>query len=172
MTFLVENLPQKVARATIDLGLVRSGKDRVPKRLAELLTLPLFDLDEVIVRDAAIIPDEAVIQAVDFAEFDQQEPKPQWTLDGVFKLHSILLEESLRALAARGNGEQKREILEWLFEPDFVGTVYRHGRDVPVFTRQCPWSFVFCCRLEGMDAEAIREQIRQKMPAQARQFFH
>ncbi|NMG28391.1 hypothetical protein [Aromatoleum evansii] len=176
MAFLVENLPERVRHATLELGLVTSDKDRVPRRLAELLTLPLFDMDGSPNHETAILTDAAppVIEAVDFAQLEHAEApeKPEWTMEGILQLHSVLLEESLRALAARGNGEQKREILEWIFDPDLVGTVVRNGHEVPVYTWQVPWTFTFCCKLEGMDPANIRDHVLRRMPAAARKFFH
>lgn len=174
MAFLVENLPERVQHATLQLGLATSGKDKVPRRLAELLTLPLFDLNAPPAHETAILTDTApaVIEAVDFADIERKDSRPEWTTEGILKLHSVLIEESLRALGARGNGEQKQEVLEWIFEPDMVGTVMRNGREVRVYTWQVPWTFTFCCKLEGMDPEAIRAQILRRIPAAARKFFH
>lgn len=172
MNFLIEHLPERVAKSAVELGIAKRGKDKVPSNLAKLLTRPLFDSIEP--DESAILPDEppVIVEAFEFAELESEPSHLEWTLDGVLKLHSVLLEESLKALAGRGNGEQKREILEWIFEPDLVGTITRNGREVPVFTWQVPCSFAFCCKLEGMDPETIRNQVLTQMPAEARRFFH
>jgi hypothetical protein len=172
MAYLVADLPERVRAATLSLGLAKSERSSVPRRLAQLLTMPLFDLVDDGVHETAVLPDAAPIDAMDFAEIEASEPKPRWTQEGILKLHSVLLEESLRALGARGTGEQKREILEWIFEPSYVGTVFRHGREVQVLTSNLPFSFVFCCKLEGMDPDHIRSKVLQFMPAEARKFFH
>jgi len=171
MTLLVEQLETRVRVAVLSAGIARSAKDPVPRRLAQLLTLPLFDWKAWGSEEPAIVID-GVPEVVDFCAPSADEPPESWTLQGILQLHSVLLEQSLKALGGDGNGEQKREILEWLFEPNFIGTVERYGRTIPIYARQVPFSFVFCCRLEGMDPDGIRDQIRRILPAETKHFFN
>jgi len=99
-----------------------------------------------------------------------------WTNDDIVSLHSAMFEENLKALAAKGNPMEKLDILEWMFEPDFVGEVIRrtpHGdRRVFVFTDQVPFSFAFCCKLQGHDPEKYRAFVRRVLPEVAKRFLY
>lgn len=139
---------------------------------AEALQFPLFCTEiepETVLADAATQALEA------HAYIPQLDDKPdaplQWSNDGVAQLHSVLLYESLAALAGRGNGDQKREILEWIFEPDYFATVVKNGVPRHIFTYEVAWSFAFCCRLERMDPEVFRDFIRRLLP-QGSAVFH
>ena len=129
------------------------------------LQAPLFNVNdepEAAISDvtANVLEVHAYIPALDDAE-----GPIEWTNDGIYQLHSDLLFSSLQALAGRGNGEQKREILEWIFEPDYVDTVVKNGRPVKVLTKDVPWTFAFCCRLERVvDPDVIRDFIRRLLP--------
>lgn len=63
---------------------------------------------------------------------------------------------------------QKMEILDWIFEPDYVGTVQREGREKPVFNDRIPFTFAFCCRIERMNPDTIRDFLLSVMPASVR----
>lgn len=133
-----------------------------------LLQLPLFSMEsseddepETVLVDTFEIQTVALHPEPD----DEEEPPLAWSGDGVAQLHSILLHESLAVLAGRGNGLQKREVLEWIFEPDYFGEVMRNGISVPIFNWNVPWSFLFCCRLERMhDPDIIRDFIKRLLP--------
>lgn len=148
-----------------------SVKQRAPKFNVRLLQLPLFNLD--------IEPETAVADFVELKTIgyipeteEQTEPAHQWSSDGVADLHSVLLYESLSALAGRGNGQQKQEILEWIFEPDYAGEVIKNGVPTHIYNWEIPWTFLFCCRLERMhDPEIIRDFIRSILPEGAAMFF-
>lgn len=158
--------PQPITSTT------KPRQKKVPTFNAEALQLPLF-LTEI--EPETAIPD-APAQALEaYAYIPQLDDEPeqplQWSNEGVAELHSVLLYESLSALAGRGNGDQKREILEWIFEPDYFGSVVKHGVPRHVFSYEIPWSFAFCCRLERMDPEVFRDFIRRLLP-QGSAVFH
>ena len=97
--------------------------------------------------------------------------KPNWTGDEIYELHYHLLKHSLQALTGSGNAKQKREILEWIFEPDLIDTIIRNGKEVKVFTKDTMWTFAFCCRLEGCnDPDYIREYVRRLLPESCAHF--
>lgn len=131
------------------------------------LTLPLFTLtgEVAILFDHEEEDTETDIQAVALSYSDDlnalsgAELTP-WTDDGIAKLHSVLLEESIKALAARGNAKQKGEILDWLFAPDIVG-IDESNRCV--YADNVPWTYQFCCRLEGMNPDTIRDFVSRRI---------
>lgn len=45
------------------------------------------------------------------------EEKLPWSDEAVAQLHEAVLHHSLKALQAKGNGVEKREVLEWIFAP-------------------------------------------------------
>ena len=97
--------------------------------------------------------------------------KPRWTTEEIVELHYQLLKHSLLALTGCGNAKQKREILEWIFEPDLIDTIIRNGKEVKVFTKDTMWTFAFCCRLEGCnDPDYIREYVRRLLPESCAHF--
>ena len=86
-----------------------------------------------------------------------------WQLDEVIKLHGILLEESLAILKSKDHQEDKLDVLQWVFT-DFVEVeVFEDGKPPYkqlVSTAEMPFSFLLCCKLEGMDAEGLRDILR------------
>lgn len=83
----------------------------------------------------------------------------------ILRCHSHLWEQSLHALCGQGNSQQKQDILNWIFEPDFVGyAMNQHGRRVRVTNDMVPFSFLLCCKLEGADPEYIRSFIARCIP--------
>ncbi len=122
------------------------------------LDLPLFAFTDL--RNTAIITDEEALShetraVASFIEPIEEEETVVWSADAIAQLHSCLLEESLKALAGRGNAQQKLEILEWIFGAEDENLADQ--RDVP-------FSFELCCRLEGMDGDVIREFINKRLP--------
>jgi len=99
-----------------------------------------------------------------------------WTSDGILELHSVLLEESLKALAAKGNPTEKMDILEWMFEPDFVAEVVMQTPNGPrktiIYNDQVAFSFAFCCKLQGHDPAQYRAFVRRAIPDVAKRFLY
>lgn len=71
-------------------------------------------------------------------------------------MHESLLWRSLELLGYPGSPEEKAEILEWIYEPDLVQI-----DQTVVDNRRCAWSFAMCCKVIGIDPDAMREQIDQ-----------
>lgn len=151
-------LKQRLKRPTI--------RDLLSEQKVDL-SLPLFDL----VSDVAILYDHEEagtgIRAETLSFMDSKpyrvgqeavEDLPFWTNDEIIRMHGVLIEESLKALAARGNAQQKEEILQWLFEPDIFADRHETGGKV-ILSREIPWTFAFCCRLSGYDPDTIRDGV-------------
>lgn len=153
---------------------------RQPKRKIKSidLTQPLFDLDgEVAVLfgdlkgEAAILFDNeeegASIQVGVLSYMDEMQDEELVPIsgDGIACLHGVLLEESLKALAARGNARQKEEILQWIFRPDALDMDRKTGRFI--YADETPFTFQFCCKLEGHDPEVYRDFLRKRISSLA-----
>lgn len=74
-----------------------------------------------------------------------------WSDEAVDQLHEAVLHYSLKALQARGNGAEKREILKWIFapEPMVVQLLNADGatNEVALPQHLTPFSFERCCRI-------------------------
>ena len=85
----------------------------------------------------------------------------QWSDTAVEQLHEAVLHYSLRALQARGNGAEKREILEWIFAPQPMVAVLRdefgHHTEALLPQSVTPFSFEQCCRICGYSPERLQD---------------
>ena len=137
------------------------------------LYLPLFDSqDEETIRPAERKHEDSGIRVESLSFMDNQpflideEAKEceswDWTLDDIFWLHEKLLKNSLKVFRKGIGNKNNREILEWIFEPDLIADSSETGHK-PIYTKDVPWTFVFCCRLEGADPEVIRDEIRSRI---------
>lgn len=92
----------------------------------------------------------------------------EWEHDDIVTIHSYLLEESLKALAAKGNPSEKLDVLDWIFEPDFFAEVVVDTPDGPrkktLKSDQRPFSFAFTCKIEGHDPAFYRAFLRRQLP--------
>lgn len=84
-----------------------------------------------------------------------------WSDKAVEQLHEAVLQYSLKALQARGNGAEKREILEWIFAPQPMVAVLRdeYGNPAEALLPQSvtPFSFEQCCRICGYSSERLQD---------------
>jgi hypothetical protein len=101
-----------------------------------------------------------------YADTETAEPAGEvlpWTDAAVAQLHEGLLLYSLRALRASGNGEEKREILQWMLAPEVtyaeLADVSGRKRRVAVPQVLIPFSFARCARLCGWDPERLAEEV-------------
>ena len=79
------------------------------------------------------------------ANFDDEIP---WTEDDILRLHGLLLEKSLHDLFDRRVSTATRlDILDWIQVPRADSSAF---------------SYRACCRLFGLDAEEIRDQVLQR----------
>lgn len=134
------------------------------------LTLPLFGINgEVAVlfdNETSDTDSEAGMTAAALSYMDNMastadpvEEVINWTDEEVSRLHSVLLEQSIKALAAKGNANQKKEILDWIFAPDIYGI----DENKFVYADQIPFSFQLCCKLEGIEPDVIRDFIDERI---------
>ena len=71
--------------------------------------------------------------------------EPPWTEDEILRLHGLLLEKSLHDLFdLRVSAATRADILEWMHAPREQSNAF---------------SYRACCRLFGVDAEEIRDQV-------------
>lgn len=171
-------LPREVKRQQRLEARQRNQVRRAREEALRALQMPLLDPGIV-----AYVEDRSAIEAVvdldgpDVVGVGPEIDDPiDWTNEGILQLHSVLLEESLKALGAKGNPDEKMEILEWIFEPDYVGEIVKQTANGPrkvfVFNDQIPFSFAFCCKVQGHDPSAYRAFLRRNIPAVAGYFLH
>lgn len=149
---------------------------RAPRRMwirLDLATRSLFDSLDVALLDSPLGgPQEGneLNCAVDPLSADDTDVNPQapkgalreeWSDAAVAQLHEAVLHHSLRALQARGNGVEKREVLEWIFAPQpMVATLLgddgqRYEAVLP--QHLTPFSFERCCRICGLSQERLKD---------------
>lgn len=99
-----------------------------------------------------------------------------WDNDELLRLHAVLLEESLKALAAKGNPAEKLDVLDWMFEPDFFAEIVKQTPYGPrkrlIYNDQVPFSFAFCCKLQGHDPSKYRGFVRRSIPDVVKRYMH
>jgi hypothetical protein len=132
----------------------------VPTLDISLLDLPLFRSEtavDLLIGDPLVGPDDPLVSS-DLSESVVSVGPEQWSEAGSLELHYILLERSLQYLAARSNPTEKLDVLNWIFRPETPEEVIRiiDGKKENLLV---PFTFGACCRLQGLDPEALREQI-------------
>lgn len=126
-----------------------------------ILDLPLGGLEEgneLNVR-TGLLDQEIEVEAV----IDDAETTEPWSDEAVGQLHEAVLLHSLKALQARGNATEKREILKWIFTPiPMIATLRdENGEPAEVLLPQnaTPFSFEMCCRFCGYSPDALRQSL-------------
>ncbi|WP_341744824.1 hypothetical protein [Azonexus hydrophilus] len=147
----------------------RITKKSTEQDVLRFLQLPLFETDFWEPEDRTeTVEAEVKADAVGDLLEEAGDERVEWTQDEILDLHSAMLEFSLRVLAANGNPMEKLGILNWIFEPDYVGEVEKTTatgtKKVIVTNDAVPFSFAFCCRLERHDPEIYREALRKILP--------
>lgn len=163
----VSLLPQEVKRLR---SKEYQQRYRERKKLGDLklkdLQLPLiWHNPDVEVEDRSIVEDLEVSAGPDAVGVGPAIDDPiEWTNEEIASLALVLIEESLRSLAAKGNPTEKLEILEWMFEPDIVESIVvqtPYGpRKKMLYADQVAFTFAFCCRVTGYDPDTYREFVR------------
>lgn len=97
----------------------------------------------------------------------------QWIANRSVDIHHWVLSESLDALAAVENPEEKMEILEWIFTPDFIERLGKTHDGcaciIRTHTSEIPFSFLNCCHAIGMtDPDKFREALVNQMDGDIR----
>lgn len=172
-------MPREVKRQQRIASRQRNKEKRLREEALKALQIPLSteDLWDWFAENREAV--EVVMQTVgpDAIGVGPEIDEPVvWTSDEILQLHSVLLEESLKALAAKGNPTEKMDILEWMFEPDFVAEVVMqtpHGpRKTIIYNDQVAFSFAFCCKLQGHDPAHYRAFVRRAIPDVAKRFLY
>jgi len=87
------------------------------------------------------------------------ETRADWSAEAELALHGVVLERNLKVLSYRGNAEEKRDVLHWIFKPDVTHFTV-DGRRLSQHQNDVPFSFQRCCRLAGYDADELRDALR------------
>lgn len=96
-----------------------------------------------------------------------EEQPVVWTDEEVYMLTEGILIYTFDILKSRGNVEEKIEALDWIWASDIDS--YRKVRInnqvvlEPVLSKFIPFTFAFCCVINGLDADTMREAIRQPL---------
>lgn len=132
-------------------------------RYRKLLDVPLLGHEA---SDLDVQPEaEPVHESAQLSEAPGDVQSEDWVLDdhSVAKLHESVLTYSLRVLKTRGNAQEKFEILQWIWSKDIYCWVTRNidgaNREVPIYSRQLPFTFQACCVAYGCNPEALREKL-------------
>lgn len=90
-----------------------------------------------------------------------------WTDEEVYMLTEGILIYTFDILKSRGNVEEKIEALDWIWasEIDSYRKVRINNQVVlePVLSKFIPFTFAFCCVINGLDADTLREAIRRPL---------
>lgn len=167
-------LPREIIRQERLIASEKRKAQREREQALKALHLPLIKAEHLrIVEDRSDVEAAMALQPGPDAvgvgpEIDQSEQEVVWTIDEMLVMHSVLLEESLRALAAKGNPSEKMEILEWIFESDYFAEVVLQSPNGPrktvIYNSEVALSFAMCCRLEGHDPAFWRAFLRRTIP--------
>lgn len=132
-------------------------------RVLDNISLSFFDLPLGPVEDTELstTTDPYLPTDDDLIESLTDEMAMEWSDTAVTQLHDAMVTYSLRLLNARGNGREKKAILDWIFNPQRLA-VARHieGKEPSwevINASEVPFGFDLCCRFAGYDADRIRE---------------
>lgn len=176
---LVEVMPREAKRLQKIETQKRNKARRERNELLKALQIPLIseELWKTFTEDRTSVEEAMATVGPDAIGVGPEIDEPVvWAHDEIVVLHAVLLEESLKALTAKGNPSEKMDILEWMFEPDFVAEVVLQTPQGPrkkvIYNDQVPFSFAFCCKLQGHDPAKYRAYMRQVIPDVAKRFMH
>ena len=141
----------RVREATADAGLFDAIDDR-------LLDIPLGGLRDGNELNCDVDPLRVnVIEQIEALDGESEE----WSDAAIEELHEVVLHYSLRLLQARGNGAEKKEVLQWIFAPTTMVAVLQdeHMQPVEAILPQSatPFSFEQCCRICGYSPERLQD---------------
>mgnify|MGYP003381405892 CR=1 FL=1 len=94
-----------------------------------------------------------------------------WSFEGVSHLQVQVFWESMEELALLNNEHEKWSVFKWIFMPA-VKKYYMYDKRInkshvlAVHQRDEPFSFHNCCLAARMDADILRDMIRQRLPAE------
>lgn len=126
------------------------------QKILEFLERPLG-----VHRESDLDVQPAAEEAVD----ESVECKQEWSEAAITTLADNMVTYSLSLLRSKGNSEEKWLTLKWIWGHDVY--CYKKQADAdsatyhPVLARDVPFTFQFCCRLAGLDYEAIRDGLER-----------
>lgn len=112
-------------------------------------------------------PKREIVKVANPVEDATSEPKVVWTDEEVYMLTEGLLNYNFGILKSRGNAREKIEVLEWIWASDIHS--YRQVQTRNGIVRQAipskfiPFSFAFCCAINGLDAHELRDALRRPL---------
>ncbi len=94
-------------------------------------------------------------------QIEALQTSEDWSDAAIEELHEAVLHYSLKLLQARGNGAEKKEVLQWIFAPITMVAVLQdeHMQPVEAILPQSatPFSFEQCCRICGYSPERLQD---------------
>ena len=132
-------------------------------RVLDNISLSIFDLPLGPIEDTELSTntDPYLPTDDDLIEALTDEKAMEGSDTAVTQLHDAMVTYSLRLLNARGNGREKKAILDWIFNPQRLAVARPiEGKDPRwevINASEVPFGFDLCCRFAGYDAERIRE---------------
>lgn len=137
---------------------------------ADKATLELFDAIELTLLDAPLVgidgndldctTDPLADELTPLPDSPEEGDGEEWSDAAIFQLHEAMLHYSLKALQARGNGAEKRELLKWIFAPRTMVVALEQGDthvEVALPQSITPFSFELCCRICGYRPEHVTD---------------
>lgn len=150
---------------------IHNTKTNAPVVRVEVLNQPIFSLKglqafEEFSIDPLDSPEESLDEAIDdplSASEQEKQEIIEWFADRPEQLVGYVIDQAIESLASVGNAKEKKHQIEWIF----AGNLYGHeiitvdGKDVtrPVFARDVPMTFQWCCRVYGLNAERFQEKL-------------
>lgn len=95
----------------------------------------------------------------------------KWSVEAISHLQVQVFWESMEELGLHNNEHEKWSVLKWILMPA-IKKLYVYDKRInkshclPVHEREEPFSFRNCCIAARMDADELREMIRQRLPAE------
>lgn len=92
------------------------------------------------------------------------ESEYTWTQAAVEELHETVLHYSLNVLQAKGNSQEKKEVLQWIFAPETYKALVTNEETgftswVTLPQEKTPFSFEQCCRICGYSSERLMREL-------------
>lgn len=153
-----KSLKKSGSPKTFKVEVVSAAEDLFDAIDDRLLDMPLVGAEEGNELNCEIDPLRVeIVEMLDAADV----PESEWSDAAVEELHEAVLHYSLKLLQARGNGAEKKEVLQWIFAPPtMVALVHdQQMQPVEVFLPQnaTPFSFEQCCRICGYSSERLMD---------------
>ena len=122
-----------------------------------LLDMPIGSMNEGNELNCDVDP----VRADVIEQIEAFQTSEEWSDAAIEELHEAVLHYSLKLLQARGNGAEKKEVLQWIFAPNTMVAVLRDERKQPVEAilpqSATPFSFEQCCRICGYSTERLQD---------------